>query len=170
MTCFIEAVRRTTITTYDIEASLNFYRDTLGMQIWYDGVFDDPVVEEVYDLPKGTNTRVCILKGGDESQTVASDEIVTGMIGLMHFIDLPPPDIPPPTKRPLPGEIVVMMGTTRMREIELGLKQNGHPMFGPPIKLPTPGRNVVYELICRDPNGVRVNFAQQSEIGPSHIS
>ncbi len=154
----VESVRRTTITTYNIEKSLSFYQDLLGMDIWYDGAFDDPVVREVYDLPEQTITRVCILKGSNDT-----DSIVSGMIGLMHFEELPSPDIAEPVKRPLPGEIVIMFGTTEMRKIEKRLKEASIAYTGP-INLSTPGRKVVYELLTRDPNGVRIAFAQQSEI------
>ena len=159
----VDSVRRTTITTYDIEASLAYYRDTLGMTIWYDGVFDDAVVREVYDLPDETQTRVCILKATDDSNPEAK-ELVTGMVGLMHFIGLESPPIPDPVNRPVPGEIILMFTTTRMRELEAKLKNGGFNLYGPPIRLSTPARKVVHELLSRDPNGLRVAFAQQSEI------
>lgn len=154
----VDTVRRTTITTYDIEGSLGFYQDLLGMSIWYDGVFDDPIVREVYDLPDETMTRVCILKSSEDTSS-----IVTGMVGLMHFEGIPSPVIPAPVQRPVPGEIIVMFGTTQMREIEQRLKGTNVEYKGP-INLSTPGRKVVYELLTRDPNGVRIAFAQQSEI------
>ncbi len=168
MSLLIDAVRRTTITTYDIEASLTFYRDMLGMRVWYDGVFDDPAVPEVYDLPKNTKTRVCILQGGSDGE-VKHHGMVSGMIGLLHFEGIPSPELPTPVKRPMPGEIIIMFGTTKMRDIEKRMVEGGYHLEGPPINLSTPGRKVVYELIGRDPNGVRVAFAQQSEIGPSLV-
>ena len=95
--------------------------------------------------------------------------MVAGMIGLMHFEGLVEPEIPKPIRRPEPGEIILMLTTTRMRELELKLtnKNSGFTFLGPPIKLKTPGRSVVYELLGRDPNGLRISFAQQSEIGDS---
>lgn len=167
MTSLVETVRRTTITTYDIDASLSFYRDALGMTIWYDGEFDDPVVCEVYDLPPGTKTRVCILQGQAAGVDVEVDGFVTGMVGLMHFEGLPSPMLPEPVQRPVPGEIILMFGTKKMRELEARLIRGRYSLYGAPIKLDTPGRHVVYELLGRDPNGVRVAFAQQSEIGPA---
>lgn len=170
MSQFIDSIRRTTITTYNIERSLTFYRDTLGMTIWYDGVFDDPAVQEVYDLPDNIKTRVFVLKADSETDPKATG-MVAGMIGLLHFEGLPKPRIPEPVRRPLSGEVVILLTTSRMRALELKLtnKNCGFTFLGPPIKLDTPGRSVVYELLGRDPNGVRLSFAQQSEIGPSLV-
>lgn len=164
MNSLIESVRRTTVTTYDIEASLMYYRDTLGMTTWYDDVFDDPVVREIYDLPDNTITRVCILQATTESPSPRASNLVAGMVGLMHFEGLEGPSIPNPVRRPLPGEIVLMFSSTRLLELEAKLKKEGYDLHGPPIKLNTPGRSVVYELLGRDPNGIRVAFVQQSEI------
>lgn len=163
MDAFIESVRRTTITTYNIEASIQFYRDALGMHIWYDGVFDDPQVREVYDLPEHVRTRVCILKIADDEPSPEAQDRVADMVGLMHFEGLDTVPNPVAVKRPVPGEIILMFTTTQMRKLQANLKKCGFEV-NEPIKLDTPGRSVVYELLCRDPNGVRVAFAQQSEI------
>jgi catechol 2,3-dioxygenase-like lactoylglutathione lyase family enzyme len=154
----VEPTRRTTITTYDIDSSLSFYCDLLGMKVWYDGVFDDPSVQKVYNLPQTVQTRVCILKA-----SLDIGGLVSGMIGLMHFEGMEPPNIPEPVKRPLPGEVIIMFGTTQLREIERKLRENRFFYEGP-INLSTPGRSIVYELLTRDPNGVRLAFAQQSAI------
>jgi catechol 2,3-dioxygenase-like lactoylglutathione lyase family enzyme len=167
MTLLVESVRRTTITTYDMEASLGFYRDTLGMSVWYDVELADQVVCETYDLPAGTRTRVCILQSREEGAGPGPNDLVSGMIGLMHFEGLPAPPAPVRIRRPGPGEIVVMFSTTRMRELEARLLSGGHDLLGPPIRLDAPGRAVVYELLARDPNGVRVAFSQLSEIDPA---
>lgn len=165
MQSLIDSVRRTTITTYNIEASLGFYRDILQMVIWYDGVFDDPQVREVYDVPDYVQTRVCILKPLEDTSDTSTQDLVTGMVGLMYFDGLDEMPIPEPVKRPVAGEVILMFTTTRMRELQARLKQGGFST-DEPIKLDTPGRHVVYELLCRDPNGLRIAFAQQSEIGP----
>jgi len=154
----VEPTRRTTITTYDIDSSISFYCGLLEMSVWYDGVFVDPSVNQIYDLPPTVQTRVCILKS-----SLDMGDLIAGMIGLMHFEGIEAPNIPLPVRRPLPGEIVIMFGTTRIQDIQKKLKANMISYEGP-INLSTPGRSVVYELLTRDPNGVRLAFAQQIEI------
>jgi hypothetical protein len=122
-----------------------------------------------YDLPDGTQTRVCILHGGGNNDTPDSSDLVSGMIGLMQFLDLEAPSSIPTKRRPGPGDIVIMFGTNKLRELEKRLYDGGFDLDGPPIRLDAPGRAIVYELLGRDPNGVRVAFVQQSEIGPTLV-
>jgi catechol 2,3-dioxygenase-like lactoylglutathione lyase family enzyme len=160
----IDTVRRTTITTYNIAESLRYYVDTLGMEIWFDTTLVDEVVCEVYDLPAGTPVRVVILRGEIESAESTRGPVVSGMVGLMEFVGLSSPDQSPAARRPVSGEIVLMFGTQHMLEIETRITSAGFHLEGPPIRLGVSGRNVVYELLGRDPNGVRIAFSQMSEI------
>ena len=162
----IDTVRRTTITTYDIAESLRYYVDTLGMEIWFDTTLVDDGVCEIYDLPLNTPVRVVILRGEVENAQTERGPAVSGMVGLMEFVGLTPPTPQSLSRRPVPGEIVLMLGTQHMLEIETRLKRAGFHLEGPPIRLGVSGRNVVYELLGRDPNGVRIAFSQMSEIYP----
>ena len=159
----INQVRRTTIVVSDIEASLSFYRDLLGMQVWYDGVIDQDQQRVAYDLPPGTRLRVCVLAGASHGGDSA---LVSGMVGLMQFLDLPQPPPAAPTRRPQPGQCLLIFDTDRMREIEYRMQQAGIQPVTPPARLDVPGRKVVYEMLAYAPDGVRVSFAQNSEIGP----
>jgi catechol 2,3-dioxygenase-like lactoylglutathione lyase family enzyme len=161
----VEAVRRTTITTYDMVASLAFYRDALGLEIWYDGEVAGEEVCAVYDLPPATVVRVCVLRPPVLAPPLGVPVVVAGMVGLMSFVGLPAPPVPEQSRRPVPGEMVLMFGTTRLLEVERRLRAGGFHVQGPPLRLSVPGRAVVHELLCRDPNGVRVAFAQASELG-----
>jgi catechol 2,3-dioxygenase-like lactoylglutathione lyase family enzyme len=160
----IDTVRRTTITTYDIAESLRYYVDTLGMEIWFDTTLVDEVVCEIYDLPLNTPVRVVILRGEVENAQTERGPAVSGMVGLMEFVGLSAPDQSPAARRPVSGEMVLMFGTQHMLEIESRITSAGFHLAGPPIRLGVSGRNVVYELLGRDPNGVRIAFSQMSEI------
>ncbi len=84
------AIRRTTLIVRDIDASLDFYRRVMGMEMWYDQTMT--VGGQVLPAGQpGAKVRVAILKGNDA---------VVGMLGIMAFLD-PPIDIPPLPKRPL---------------------------------------------------------------------
>jgi catechol 2,3-dioxygenase-like lactoylglutathione lyase family enzyme len=153
----VEAVRRVTITTNDMEASLRFYRDALGMSVWYDGDIHDAIVNQLFGLQPTTVTRVLILH--------SEQSYIAGMVGLMEFKGqeiAPRPTTAAPT--PHAGEVIVMMTTTRINALYQRLMECGCEIIAPPTRLQIPGREVVYEMLVRDPNGVRVTFAQNGEL------
>jgi catechol 2,3-dioxygenase-like lactoylglutathione lyase family enzyme len=74
-------LRRTTLIVRDVDASLAFYRDVMGMALWYDQTMT--VGGQVLPAGEpGATVRVAILKGADEA---------VGMLGLMAFLDPPLP-------------------------------------------------------------------------------
>jgi catechol 2,3-dioxygenase-like lactoylglutathione lyase family enzyme len=154
---FVESVRRVTITTDKIEESLRFYRDALRMKIWYDGTIHDAQVNELFGLLPSSATRVVILYSGQN--------YVAGMIGLMEFQGENLASMPRSnSKTPLAGEAIIMMTALRIKELYENLLQYGFEIIAPPTRLEIPNRECVYEMMTRDPNGVRVTFAQQGEI------
>ena len=69
-------VKRTTLIVRSIERSIEFYRDVLGMSIWY----DDEITLSGVGLAAGTKgdrTRLVIMQGPDP---------LLGMIGLLEFV------------------------------------------------------------------------------------
>lgn len=91
-------VKRTTLIVRDLARSLAFYRDVLGMSVWY----DDEVVLSGVGLAagaKGDRTRLVIMKAEDP---------VLGMIGLLEFTSPKLPE-PPPRARLGIGDIVFVM-------------------------------------------------------------
>ncbi len=77
-------VKRTTLVVRDVGKSVEFYRDILGMTVWY----DDQVVLGGVGLAAG--------KAGDLTHLVIMkcEDPVVGMIGLLQFTD-PPLQAPP---------------------------------------------------------------------------
>ncbi len=76
-------VKRTTLFVRDMEASLAWYQQVLGMSVW----FDKPFTLSGVGLAAGKagdKTRLVILKCEDD---------VVGMIGLLQWLE---PDEPPP--------------------------------------------------------------------------
>jgi catechol 2,3-dioxygenase-like lactoylglutathione lyase family enzyme len=76
-------VRRTTLIVQSIERSLAFWRDVLGLAVWY----DDAIVLTGVGLAAGAagdRTRLVIVKADDPQ---------VGMIGLLEFTE---PRLPPP--------------------------------------------------------------------------
>lgn len=79
-------VKRTTLIVRDLGSSIAFYRDVLGLPVWY----DDEVVLSGVGLAagqRGDRTRLVIMKCQDP---------VVGMIGLLEFTE---PRLPEPAVR-----------------------------------------------------------------------
>ena len=83
-------VRRTTLIVRNIDVSVSFYQDIMGMEMWYDQTMTVGGQVLPAGVP-GAKVRVAILKGADSA---------VGMFGLMSFLD-PPIETPPLPKRPL---------------------------------------------------------------------
>lgn len=97
-------VKRTTLIVRDRARSVAFYRDVLGMSVWY----DDEVVLSGVGLAagaRGDRTRLVIMKAEDP---------VIGMIGLLEFTE-PPMPVPAPRTRLGIGDIIFVM---QGREVE----------------------------------------------------
>ena len=94
-------LKRTTLIVRDAERSLAFYRDVLGMTVWY----DDEIVLSGHGLAAGgpgDRTRLVILQAEDP---------VIGMLGLLQFT-APPLDAPAGERQRLAiGDVVFVMQT-----------------------------------------------------------
>ncbi|MCS6948452.1 MAG: VOC family protein, partial [Steroidobacteraceae bacterium] len=93
-------VRRTTLIVRSVERSTAFYRDVIGLKVWY----DDTIVLSGVGLAAG--------RAGDRTRLVimqAEDPLV-GMIGLLEFTE---PRLPEPPRRARLGigDIVFVMQT-----------------------------------------------------------
>lgn len=91
-------VKRTTLIVRDLDASMRFYCQVLGLSVWY----DDRIVLSGVGLAagkKGDETHLVILKSTDP---------VLGMIGLLEFT-APRLPAPPRRERLGIGDIVFVM-------------------------------------------------------------
>jgi catechol 2,3-dioxygenase-like lactoylglutathione lyase family enzyme len=114
-------VKRTTLIVRDLDRSVAFYRDVLGLSVWYD---DQIVLSGVAFAAgaKGDRTRLVIMK---------ADDPVIGMIGLLEFIE---PRLSEPGRRSRLGigDIVFVMqgkdvAAVHQRAIEFGARVHAAP-------------------------------------------
>ena len=138
-------VHHSAICVRDVDTSLRFYRDGLGLAVTMDEEFDG-------DWPalfaaKGTRLRSVFL--GDPDVTDA------GFVELVSFADGTAIGAPPATD-PVPGffllSFYVEVGATLERLAGLGL--GGEPRR---ISVPGPGNGVAMATV-RDPDGVLVEL------------
>ena len=93
-------VRRTTIIVRDMERSLAFWRDVLGLRVNYDTGVELSGVNLPVGEP-GTQARLVLLNANDD---------FIGWIGLMELVD-PPLDEPPYPRRLGVGSAVIVVNT-----------------------------------------------------------
>lgn len=114
-------VKRTTLIVRDVNRSVAFYRDVLGLSVWY----DDEIVLSGTGLAaggKGDRTRLVIMK---------ADDPVIGMIGLLEFTE---PRLPEPATRTRLGigdTVFVLQGknvaSVHQRAIDFGVRIHAAP-------------------------------------------
>ena len=134
-------LKRTTLIVRDVERSLGFYRDVLGLAVWY----DDEIVLGGRGLAagkRGDRTRLVIMK---------ADDPVIGMLGLLEFTD---PPLPAPTaerSRLGIGDVVFVMQTDDVRGVHERLLAWGARVFADP-----------HEFVVRGADGVEVTMTTVS--------
>jgi catechol 2,3-dioxygenase-like lactoylglutathione lyase family enzyme len=114
-------VKRTTLIVRDLRRSISFYRDVLGLSVWY----DDEIILSGVGLAagsKGDKTRLVIMK---------ADDPVIGMIGLLEFIDPRMPEPAPRTRLGIGDTVFVMQGKdvdrVHRRAIDFGARIHAAP-------------------------------------------
>lgn len=92
-------VRRTTLIVRDVDRSLAFYRDTLGMKVVYDQVITRPGRPED---PPGTERkmRLALLRANDD---------FVGVIGLLEYTSPRLEDRPNEAQRPGIGDVILVI-------------------------------------------------------------
>jgi len=114
-------VKRTTLIVRDAENSSRFYREVLGLTVWYDDHIELSGVGLAAGK-RGDTTRLIILQARDP---------VIGMIGLLQFV-APPLSAPQRRRRLGIGDIVfVMQGDdvagVHRRALQFGVQVHAAP-------------------------------------------
>ncbi len=150
-------VRRVSIVVRDMEKSLAFYRDALGMEINYDTEVELSGVNLPVGEP-GSKARLVLLNGNDPYM---------GWVGLLHPFDPPLEGVDEPyATRLAPGTAFMVVNTDDAEKAcEAAAKIEGVTMTGPTRLQVYPGRDGRPDINVRgcnvfDPNGVAVEINQ----------
>lgn len=148
-------VKRTTLIVRDAARSLAFYRDVLGMTVWY----DDTIVLGGVTLPvgaRGDRTRLVIMRAQDP---------VIGMIGLLEFTE---PRLPAPSgeRRGLGiGDVVFVMQVDDVEALHRRLRDAGARIHAAPHPFEVRGADGqlvrMSTVSFRDPDGYFFEASQR---------
>ena len=128
-------LKRTTLIVRDVARSMAFYRDVLGLTVWY----DDEIVLGGITLAagqRGDRTRLVIMK---------SEDPFIGMIGLLQFTEPPLPAPDAERTRLGIGDVVFVMQTDDVDEVHGRLLTAGARVHAAP-----------HEFRVRDAGGAEV--------------
>ncbi len=150
-------IRRASIVVRDMERSLEFYRDVLGLEVNYDTVVELSGVNLPVGEP-GAKARLVLLNGNDP---------YIGWIGLLHPFDpVLEGNDEPYAKRLAPGTTFLVVNTDDAEATcEAAVKLEGVTMTGPTRLQVYPGRDGRPDINVRgcnvfEPNGVAVEINQ----------
>ncbi|MEM8986234.1 MAG: VOC family protein [Pseudomonadota bacterium] len=122
-------IKRTTLFVRDMDVSVAWYRDVLGLEVWYDNEFILSG-EGLAAGKKGDVTRLVILKAEDP---------VIGMIGLLQWVDPPmstPEEVPDRVHFGMP---VFVIASENARGVWERAKAKGTRIFADPREWSTAG-------------------------------
>lgn len=150
-------VRRTTLIVHDIDASIHFYRDVLGFELWYESLGKVSQNSLPNEAIEGDPSRFVIMKGRHPW---------IGMIGLLQYGGARPAPAPP--SKLTPGDAVLMLETEELDQIWTRMQAAGTPILRPPKAAEIEGaggaRWRATFLFAWDPDGHLLEINQRSPV------
>jgi len=140
----IKAIRHTGIVVSDMQASLRFYRDLLGMEVWADFMDDSQIVQDVTGVA-GANLWMIKLKAADGVS-----------IELLQYLSHPQP-VPPPRRACDVGCNHIALQVDDLDALHEKLVAEGIEFNVAPTVSAEGIAKVTY---CRDPEGVLVELVE----------
>jgi catechol 2,3-dioxygenase-like lactoylglutathione lyase family enzyme len=152
----VTPLKRTTLIVRDMERSLAFYRDVLGLNVRAEGQSGDdvPALYQLLGMPPCT-VRWVVLQ---------SDDVDWGMVGLVELTDpSPEDDTHPSIDRVNRGEACLVFHTPDVDELYEKARSLGLTILCPPTVLELAQHDAVSkEMTLRDPNGVLINLVEKA--------
>ena len=145
-------VHHVAISVADLDRSVAFYRDILGLRLTMQTTVSDPEHELYLRLPPGTSARVAILQSG--SKTVGEVELIQ-----WSFPSAPPPATPP--KRPGdpgPFALAFEVTTEELETVCRRMQEQGVQFWSDPITSHIEGYGDIRAVVCEDPDGILIEL------------
>ena len=152
-TSFASPLVRTAILVRNLDRSVDFYAEVLGLQeTRLDATITDARAAGLLGHPGDTIQNVRIVK---------SDGPPLGMIGLFE-IDPLQGDEPPRSGSARAGETCLVFYVRDLTELEARLARAGAEIVGPATEISIRPGHSSWEMIFRDPDGVLINCIERS--------
>ena len=146
----VSPITRISLFVSDLEASLNFYRDLLGLAVVADKQVGGPGAARLMNLDD-CQMRVAYLQ---------SEGHEFGMIGLFEMQE---PELPVAPTLPQPamlGRAVVGFATPDAAELARRLRSAGVEFLVEPVDYSNPALGDFVEMLVADPDGVALSFVE----------
>jgi len=143
----ITAIRHTGIVVSDMQRSLHFYRDLLGLEVWADFEDNSEYTQQVTDLP-GANIWMVKLKAKDGVS-----------IELLQYLSHPQ-GVPEPMRACDVGCNHIALQVDHIDAMYEKMVSAGIRFHSPPLLSSDGGAKATY---CRDPEGVIIELVELLE-------
>ena len=148
-------VKRSTIIVKDMEQSLKYYRDLLGMEVFFQGDIGNPGASQLMGH-RISGLRMVVLTVGDSQ---------LGMVGLMELKDPDPPLQATAWSHAVKtGETILVIPTDNMRALHERMLTEGYTVVTAPTRMDVPNRPEIHEMMARDPDGVIINLTHRGPL------
>jgi catechol 2,3-dioxygenase-like lactoylglutathione lyase family enzyme len=149
----LSPVHHVTLSVRDLERSIAFYRDVLGLRLTMQAEVADREHEIYLRLPQGARGRAAILQ---------ADERTLGEVELIEW-ELPEPRPPSPPKRPGdPGVFLLAFEVTQetLVEVHERLLDHGVEFWSDIQTMGIEGYGEIHAVVFEDPDGVMIELLQ----------
>lgn len=147
---------RFTVFCRDLEASLGFYRDALGLVVVEEKTLEGAMAGGLLQLP-ACRMRIALL---------AADADAPVVVGLFEISQTTVEALSPPLGKPAHGQSALVLSTDRFDALHAAFSAGGHRFLTPPLAYPkrvasTRSPAGLYrEMIVYDPDNVPVSILQ----------
>ena len=148
----ISPMVRVAVIVSDLDRSIAFYRDLLGLdQVYFEGTLTDPAIEPLLGLTDFAYTKAAILKAAEPA---------VGMVGLFQ-IDKPPKKLRREEPGASVGDTCLVFYVDDLQALTAALEAGGHTIIQPPSPLKIREGFQSSEMTFKDPDGVMINCIQR---------
>lgn len=147
---------RFTIFCRDMQASLSFYRDTLGLLVVEEKVLEGVAAGGLLQLPP-CRMQIALLAGAVDAPVI---------VGLFQISETPMDGLHPPIGQPFWGQTALVLSTSDFDGLHSALNAAGSRFLTPPVRYPkrqTSERSpagIYREMIVYDPDDILVSIMQ----------
>ena len=147
---------RFTIFCRDLQASLHFYRDLLGLVVVEEKTIEGAAAGGLLQLP-ACRMQIALLAASADSPVI---------VGLFQISDTPVDTLANPVGKPAYGLTALVLSTTDFDGVHAALSAAGTRFLTPPVRYPKRQASarspagIYREMIAYDPDGVPVSLMQ----------